>query len=126
MSVGIGATVFFAALALPALAAGIFPLEGAFGNAAGCRLYATGIQSPGYMLLTGDTFSSPAVGCDFESLVSSDKAVFIARATCSPGGGQTVQVIDHGTDGYGLIVGGGPEVGPLAACAPVNLTGIAL
>jgi hypothetical protein len=118
------ATIGMTLLATPAIAAGVLPFEGAFGNVDGCKLYATGqFLSDDVFLLTQDTFASYGTGCDFESLVSTDAAVFTVRATCSSEGedgvtdGQ-VRIIDHGAKGYGIQFEGLEEWGPYTACPP--------
>jgi len=89
----------------PSIAAGVLPFDGIYGNESGCHLYATGDRGAGdYLLLTPDTFSSAALGCDFGALVSSDGVVFIVDAVCSPGGKSTVRISDFRSKGFALSV----------------------
>jgi hypothetical protein len=105
----------------PTLAQGILPFDGAFGNDAGCHLWATGEMQPGYALLTPDTFSSEPIGCDFGTLASFDGVVFIVDAVCSPGGKSTVRVSDLGAAGYAVSVDNHDGlVRGLSACPPVD------
>ena len=116
-------------IATPALAEGVLPFDGAFGNEAGCHLYATGEGvGDGYLLLTPDTFASYGTACDFEALVSSDKPVFTLKAVCQAEGKTRtgpdhLQVIDHGVEGYGVKFDGLDEFGPLKTCPPIDLDG---
>jgi hypothetical protein len=121
----LGATIAVLLLATPAIAGGILPFKGAFGNADGCHLYATGqFLSDDVFLLTPDTFASYGTGCDFEALVSAANSVFTVQATCSAEGevGLTddlVRIIDHGTEGYGIQFESLEEWGPYTACPPI-------
>jgi len=123
MGARIGATILFTALATPAFAQGVLPLTGIFGNEAGCHLYATGTKlNDTYQLLTSDTFSSAAIGCDFGVLVSSNEASFTIDAVCSPGGKSTVRVGDLGPDGLTFSVDDHPGiVSGLKACPPTGV-----
>jgi hypothetical protein len=121
MGVRLGAALSILLFASPAIAAGTLPFEGAFGNDAGCLLYNTGRTSPDYQLLTPDTYASPAIGCDFNALVSSDGVVFVVDAVCSPGGKSTVRVSDLGKDGYAVSVDDKDGlVRELKACPPAG------
>ncbi len=121
-----GAAIAMTLLATPALAAGVLPLGGPFGNVDGCHLFATGqFVSDDVFLLTPDTFQSYGTGCDFETLVSSADSVFTVHATCSSEGeagldGELVRIIDHGVDGYGIQFDGIEEWGPYKACPPIG------
>jgi len=117
-----GTSIIVALLATPALATGVLPFDGAFGNEAGCHLWATGNMESDYQLLTPDTYSSATIGCDFGALVSSDGVVFIVDAVCSPGGKSTVRVSDLGTDGFAISVDDRDGlVRGLKACPPADL-----
>ena len=110
--------------ATPALADGVLPFDGVFGNPTGCHLYATGeMLGDGYLLLTGDTFSSKTVACDFETLASSNEVFFTVDAVCSPGGKQQVTIGVSGHDGLTIRLDAQTFVGPLAPCAPVDRNG---
>ena len=119
MGAGGSAGIILLALASPA-AAGVLPFEGAFGNAPGCHLYATGEIKGDYQLLTGDTFAARAVACDFQSLVTADNGVFTVTALCGRGE-EAVRIIDHGTEGYSVKLADDLQWGPLKACPPVDL-----
>ena len=124
MGARIGATIILTALATPALADGVLPFDGVFGNPAGCHLYATGeMLGDGWLLLTADTFSSKKVGCDFETLASSNEVLFTVDAVCSPGGKRQVMIGVSGHDGLTVRLDAETFVGPLPPCAPVNLEG---
>ena len=126
MGARIGATILLAALATPALAAGVLPIGGAFGNPGGCHYFATGdVPNDDFALLTPDTFASYGTACDFEALVSTENGVFIIRATCQAEGEEGagpdhLKVIDHGVDGYGVQFEGLEEWGPYKACPPAG------
>ena len=119
----VAGALLFSAAATPALSAGVVPLCGVFGNIEGCRAYETGNPRGDYLMLTDDTFSSKAIGCSFQAQISIGNATFTVGAVCTPGGAQTVQVVDHGAGGYGFVDPSGVELGPLVACAPPKITG---
>lgn len=120
MGAGVGAGIILAILATPAIAAGVLPFDGAFGNAPGCHLYATGEGKGDYQLLTGDTFAARAVACDFQSLVTADGGVFRVSAVCGRGE-EAVTITDNGTDGYSVKLVDDLAWGPLKACPPTEL-----
>jgi len=119
----ISGVVFGVLFTLPALAEGAVPVGGVFGNKEGCRAYQTGQPIADYMMLTEDTFSSRRIGCAFQSVISIEKGVFTVEAICSPGGKQTVRVVDHGSAGYGFLAGSESELGPMFPCSPAKITG---
>ena len=122
MGARIGATILFTALAAPALAGGVLPFTGIFGNEAGCHLFATGTKlNDTYQLLTPDTYSSAGIGCDFDTLVSSTEASFTIDAVCSPGGKSTVRIADLGAEGLSFSVDDRPGIiSGLKACPPTG------
>lgn len=120
---GVGSAILGVLLALPALAEGAVPVGGVYGNEEGCRAYQTGQPLADYLVLTEDTFSSRRIGCAFQSVLSIDKGVFTVEAICSPGGKQTVRVVDHGSAGYGFVAGSDSELGPMFPCSPAKITG---
>lgn len=102
--------------------AAVLPFDGAFGNAAGCHLFLTGeVTGDDLLVLTGDTVSSFAAGCDFLSLVASEGEVFTVEAVCS-GEGQDhpgldrVVVTNRGDAGLFVKLDGLGEWGPLLPC----------
>ena len=111
-----------ASVAAPAIAA-VLPIEGAFGNAAGCAFYMTGKAEADMVVLTGDTVSSRDAGCDFVSLDASGAGAFTVGAVCSgdthPGLDQ-VLVSDRGTDGFFVSINEAVEWGPLRPCPGVE------
>ncbi len=104
-------------ISTPALADGVLPFDGVFGNPNGCHLFATGeMLGDDYLVLTPDTFGSKRIGCDFLALVSSDRVASIVDAVCSPGGRQQVTVSDIGHDGKSIRLDDTTFIGPLAPC----------
>ena len=127
----LGATIALLLLATPALAAGVLPFEGIYGNADGCHFFATGdFASDDVFLITPDTFSSYGTGCDFESLVTAADSVFTVKATCSSEGedglaSNIVTIIGHGTAGYSIQFEGLDEWGPYPRCpADTGMSGV--
>ena len=117
MGARIGAATIITALATPALADGVLPFDGVFGNPNGCHLFATGeMLSDDYLLLTPDTFGSKRIGCDFVTLVSSDRVASTVDAVCSPGGRRQVTVSDIGQNGKSIRLDDTTFIGPLAPC----------
>ena len=124
MGARIGATIILTALATPALADGVLPYDGVFGNPAGCHLYATGeMLGDGYLLLTADTFTSKKMGCDFETLASNNDVLFTVDAVCSPGGKRQVTIGVSGHDGLTIRLDNETFIGPLPPCTPSDLDG---
>lgn len=117
-----------AALALalgtaPALASGVVPLAGVFGDEAGCRLYLSGIFEPddGLAVITPFTFTADAARCHFETVVSQPAiGVYNVSASCAyddaSGTAATVSVVDRGGAGIFVAVSGSSEWGPLFRC----------
>lgn len=106
-------------LAGPA-AASVLPIAGAYGNAAGCAFFLKGEKGAGIELLTGESFASPAGGCDFVNSVSVADKEFVAEATCD-GIGKIHEGLDRVTvrdDGTGLFVmiEKAEVAGPLLPC----------
>jgi hypothetical protein len=111
-------------ISTPTLAAGVLPFDGIYGNPAGCHLYATGEKlNAGYQLLTPDTYSSAAIGCDFGALISDHDVVFTIDAVCSPGGKRQVSVSDLGHDTMSIRLDEQTFAGPLALCPPAGVPG---
>ena len=111
-------TLLWLAAASPA-AAGVLPLEGAYGNDAGCNFYLYGEKPTGdYLLLTGDTLSSPHLACDFGSLVTSADGHATVDAVCSPGGKASIDIEDKGAAGF-AISAAGMTLGPALPCPAV-------
>ena len=110
----------------PAMAAGVLPFMGAFGNAGGCQLYALGsVPDDDYMLLTPDTFASYGTACDFDALAATEAEVFTVTGICQSegeagSGPNSLRVIDHGKDGFGVQFDGLEEWGPFRACPPTR------
>jgi hypothetical protein len=127
MGAQFGAVLIVTFLATPALAAGVLPFSGAFGNAGGCHFFNTGdVPGDDFAVLTPDTFSSYGTGCDFDALLSLDKGVATVSAICQSEGEagaekSTVEIIDHGTDGYSIRFDAEDEFGPYLACPPGDL-----
>ena len=123
MGARIGA-IILVSLSTPAWAQGVLPYDGIYGNPAGCHLYETGEKlSDNYQLLTPDTFTSKAVGCDFEALASSNAVLFTVDAICSPGGRRQVTISQTGQDGYTFRLDQTTFVGPLPPCPQADLLG---
>jgi len=123
MGARIGA-IILVTFSTPALADGVLPYDGIYGNPTGCHLYATGEKlGDNYQLLTPDTFSSKAVGCDFDALVSSNTVIFTVEAICSPGGRRQVTISQTGQDGYTIRLDQTTFVGPLPPCPEAELLG---
>jgi hypothetical protein len=117
MGARIGAATIITALATPALADGVLPFDGVYGNPNGCHLFATGeMLSDDYVILTPDTFGSKRIGCDFVALVSSDRVASLVDAVCSPGGRREVTVSDIGQNAKSIRLDDTTFVGPLAPC----------
>jgi hypothetical protein len=117
MGARIGAAMIITALATPALADGVLPFDGVYGNPHGCHLFATGeMLSDDYLVLTPDTFGSKGIGCDFVALVSSDRVASIVDAVCSPGGRRQVTVSDIGQSSKSIRLDDMTFVGPLPPC----------
>ena len=124
MGARIGATIILTALATPALADGVLPVDGVFGNPAGCHLYATGeMLGEDWMVLTADTFSSKKIGCDFNTLAASNAVLFTVDAVCSPGGKRQVTIGVSGQDGLTVRLDDQTFVGPLPPCGPADIYG---
>lgn len=108
------------AFAAPAAAA-VLPIEGAYGNEAGCAFFLRGEVGPGIALVTGDTLASPAGACDFVNFVSATESEFVAEAVCT-GIGQIhqgldrVTVRDGGDAGWFAMIEKSEVAGPLAPC----------
>jgi len=101
------------------VAAGVLPLDGAYGNDAGCAFYIYGQAPSGdYLLVTPDTLASPKLSCDFGSLLTSSGGHFTLDAVCSPGGKIRIDVEDRGTGGV-AVTGDGAVLGPAPRCADV-------
>jgi hypothetical protein len=123
MGARIGA-IILVSLSTPVWAQGVLPYDGIYGNSAGCHLYETGEKlSDNYQLLTPDTFTSKAVGCDFEALASSNAVLFTVNAICSPGGRRQVTISQTGQDGYTIRLDQTTFVGPLPPCPSADLLG---
>jgi len=123
MGARIGALILVT-LTTPAMAEGVLPFDGIFGNPAGCHLYQTGEKlNAGYQLLTPDTYSSATIGCDFDSLVSNDRIVFTVEAVCSPGGARQVTVSELGDNSMTIRLDADTFAGPLPPCPPVGVPG---
>ena len=111
------ALLSIALVSTPALADGVLPFDGVFGNPDGCHLFATGeMLSDDYLILTPDTFGSKRIGCDFVALVSSDRVASTVGAVCSPGGRRQVTVSDIGQNGKSIRLDDTTFIGPLAPC----------
>jgi hypothetical protein len=128
MGARIGAAILFSALVTPALAAGVLPFVGAFGDDGGCAFYTDGVapEGDGYFLLTPDSFASYGTRCDFESGAAIDAATLTVKAVCSAegeqgGGPDHLLVIGHGAAGYGVKFDGLDEWGPWPACPSVAI-----
>ena len=127
MGAHFGAVLIVTFFTTPALAAGVLPFTGAFGNAGGCHLFNTGdVPGDDFAVLTADSFSSYGTGCDFDALLSMGKGVDTVSAICQSKGEaraekSTVEIIDHGVDGYGIRFNAQDEFGPYPACPPSNL-----
>lgn len=119
MSVGRSIRTLLAALALVASAgaasAAVLPLQGAFGNAAGCAFFMSGVAGEDMLLLTPDSFASAGVTCDFEWLLSSNDVVFTIGGVCT-GGIDQLSVVPQADGAYAVTVGDLPPLGPLAPC----------
>ena len=97
---------------------------GIYGNPTGCHLYETGERiGDNYQLLTPDTFSSKAVGCDFEALASANTVLFTVDAICSPGGRRQVTISQTDQDGYTIRLDQTTFVGPLPPCPEADMFG---
>ena len=121
MGARIGAATIITALATPALAVGVLPFDGVFGNPNGCHLFATGeMLADDYLILTPDTFGSKRVGCDFVSVISTDRVASIVDAVCSPGGRREVTVSDIGQNGKSIRLDDTTFIGPLAPCPDLS------
>jgi hypothetical protein len=106
----------------PALASGVLPLHGAFGNAAGCRLYLNGDRSgDGLVVVSPYTLTIGNTGCRLERLVAarsgSEFEVAAACATAERGASthESIIVAHHGAEGV-FVTRGGTEHGPLLPC----------
>ena len=119
-------TLGFTLFTAPALAAGILPITGAYGNDQGCALYSAGTIPSGqgeFFLITPNSFSSYPVVCSFISAAPSGTLGILVSANCRTADGQadreTMHVIPHtDTNSYGFKPDGGPEYGPWPACPP--------
>jgi hypothetical protein len=115
-------TLALIAVATPALAQSVLPIDGIFGNATGCTYFATGqVTGDDLLLLTPDTFASVAIGCDFVALTETTGQSFIVAAICSSDDAaleaiDEVIVSDRGRDGYFVRLAGMEEWGPLLPC----------
>lgn len=118
MGLRVRLVVLSLAMATP-VAAGVLPLDGAYGNDAGCAFYTYGQTPSGdYLLLTPDTLASPQLSCDFGSLVTSADGHFTIDAVCSPGGKLKITVDDKGEAGM-AVASGTIRLGPAPRCADV-------
>ena len=120
----VSAGVALLACAAPAVA-GVLPFDGAFGNDRGCALYSDGKVPDGqgeFFLITSNTFASYPVQCDFTSVAPGDGGQLLAKTICRTADGAVAKdsmiLIDHGADGYGVKVGDLAEFGPYGACPP--------
>lgn len=110
------------ALATPALADAVLPVDGVFGDGGGCAFFMTGeAEGQDFLLLTPDTFQSNDLACYFKSLTTQDDATYSVAVSCS---GETDAALNagaltvrHGDDGYFVTVDGFEERGPLTPCA---------
>lgn len=112
-------------VATPALAADVLPIAGAYGNDQGCDLYSHGKIPTGqgeFFLLTPNQFASYPVRCEFRAAADSGTYGIVVNAACTAASGEsdieTLRIISHGADGYGLKPQGGDEAGPWPACPP--------
>jgi hypothetical protein len=121
-----GALIFvLLSIVSPALAEGLLPIGGAFGNEAGCLLFETGqAVDDTVVILTPDTFQTYGTGCSFETLVSGKPGAYDLSASCASEGDEgegqfkdKVAVRGSKSAGYTVTIGdGGPEWGPLFTC----------
>jgi len=106
--------------ASPALADGLLPIGGAFGNAIGCAFFMSGeIIGEDLVVLTPDNFTAQTATCHFEALTASDEAQFTLAASCREMGsvGPQQLVVHEAADGYTVtITGEDMQWGPLIAC----------
>ena len=123
-SVGVARLVAFGFLAIglagPA-AASVLPIAGAYGNEAGCAFFLHGETGAGMALLTGESFASPAGGCDLVSFVSAANGEFVAEAACDGIGRiheglDRVTVRDGGDAGFFVMIEKAEVAGPLLPC----------
>jgi len=113
-------TVIVVGLSGPALA-NVLPIAGAYGNAAGCAFFLKGETGTGMELVTGESLTSPAGGCDFVDFVSAEGGELVAQAACD-GIGQIhagldrVTVRDGGEAGFFVMIENAEVAGPLSPC----------
>jgi hypothetical protein len=115
----IGAMVGAIAMAGPAAAAGVAPLDGAYGNEPGCHFYFTGRPGAEMVLVTPYTALFQPTGCVFKSAVEIDDAIVIS-GRCSNEGEDTVtsgEVLKlRLADGQLTIIDGLELMGPFLRC----------
>lgn len=110
--------LLFAALILasPALADGVLPIAGAFGNGAGCTLFMTGQRlDSDTVVLTPDNFVADSENCHFLELSNGTETSFTVRASCGTPDPTTVSVRQADEEFY-VAIGTAKEWGPLAPC----------
>jgi hypothetical protein len=118
MGAGRGIGVLGILMATPVLAAGVLPLDGAYGNESGCHFFATGQPGEEMVLVTPDTALLGATGCDFER-ATADGELYAVTGICSTPGlpsrtGEILRV--RWTDSRVTVYDGLEAVGPLLPC----------
>ena len=110
-------------LATPAIAQAVLPIDGIFGNAAGCRSFMVGqVVGEDVLLLTPDTVNAYTAGCDFVSMTEHTRTRYAVSAVCSsdasdgPQGAWSLEIFDRGHDGMFVRLKGFPEWGPMFLC----------
>ena len=121
MRAGRGIGVLGVLMAPPALAAGVLPLDGAYGNESGCHFFATGRPGEDMVLVTPDTALLGDTGCDFDSAVS-DGDIYTVTGICSTPGfpsrtGEIMRV--RWADSRVTVFDGLEAIGPLLPCVIV-------
>ena len=114
----IGAVLVLAATT-SAAAAGVLPLDGAYGNETGCAFFAMWEVGEEMILLTPDTYLDGNTGCDFDSAVEAADGVFAVRGVCATPGevsikGDILEV--KWKDRLATVHDGLEAVGPLLPC----------
>lgn len=117
-----GALLMLAAMTSAASAAGVLPLDGAYGNETGCAFFAVGEVGEDMILLTPDTYLDGRTGCDFDSATTEDDGVFAVRGVCATPGQTSVKgdiLKVRWKNKRATVYDGHEAIGPLLPCVTV-------